>query len=251
MKLGFLPCVAGSGATTLALSTATVIAGRGQSVVLLDGDPSAELSALLRQRPARPLQDLLAWGRGCKPPPALPIAPRLSFVPMQQGRLAGGGAPLRAHLRATLDAYRDASFVLVDLAPPGQPLTSELLPLLDEVLLALPAHGAGLRALPAALRLLLSLDPGERPRVSALSVSQGRAGGPSGEVAREVRSLLGAGVSVVEIPWSEALEASSLRGEALPSAARTPGLEAWVAGLHQRGPRGIQAAVAPPPPPAT
>lgn len=236
MIIGVMPCIAGAGATSISLAAGALLAERGSKVSLVDADPAAELSALLDVRPERPMVDLLSWGGAAQATPgAVSVAERLQVIPMHQGRFIAQAAPPRASLKAALDGQRSADVVIVDLAPAGQPITTELLALIDALLLVVPARGAGLRALPGVLRLLLSLPARERPELAAVAVTMGRAGDPSQQASADVRRALGEAVPVLELPWQARIEASALAQKPPPHQLFAPSFDPLLSRAALRG----------------
>jgi len=217
MKTAILPTIGGAGATSLALTLAYELAGRGRAVTLVDADPSAELSARTGSRTPAPLADLFSWSEAeaaaAKP---AKLEGDVAIVPADHGRYVGAGIALGpATLAACVRAQGARGPVLVDLPPVGSPATSAALSVLESVIGVVPATAAGLRSLAPFLRLLLGARtrPGGPPALVGIVVTHTREGEASEAIGTELAGTVGRLVRSVIVPWDPSLEISALRTE--------------------------------------
>jgi len=217
MKIGFIPTIAGAGATSLALEITFALARRGQQTTLVDADPSAELSARTRTRPSSPLKDVFGWSESdARNATGTQVDSGVVVVPADGGRFVGAGLALSPLvLSACADAFLARGPVLVDLPPPGSPSTSAALGVLDGVIGIVPATAAGVRSLAPFLRLVLGARtlPGGPPALVALVLCQVRDGELSASIARDITECTGDLVPTVIAPWDPSIEAAALRTE--------------------------------------
>jgi len=239
--LAFLPALHGGGATTLAGAVARRLELRGDRTALVDLDPIGELSRRLGARPERPLSDVHAWtpdeAKRARP---MEITSGVSIVPVDPGRFLGSGlscpkdttAALCAHLGATHD------HVLLDLPPVGASgsLTGAIA--CEHLVITIPATSAGVRALPAALRVVLDVrhEYPERARLVAVAVGpvRPRETGAARVVSLVREAVQGLPVASVILPYEAEVERRALDAAGLYDPGPTGAFAEGVAAIVSR-----------------
>jgi len=219
MIIGWIPAVAGGGATSLLLATATRLAYRGQRVVIVDADPLAELSRRLRLRPTRPLDDIFRWNEAeAKQATPRHVAQNVFVVPADPGRFAGSGVACNPAALTSCTRALEAEFgcVFIDLPPAGAPAAAAALSLIDAFVAVTPATGSGIGSLPALLRLALASRRASGPIPKLLAVATGPVRDREASQAIGDRLVATCGLSCLctAVPYDPEVEQASLAGYA-------------------------------------
>ncbi|MFH1085512.1 MAG: AAA family ATPase, partial [Chloroflexota bacterium] len=232
----------GVGKTTTAVSLCACLAGHGQRVLLVDGDPQANATSSLgvdKHALARSLYDVLIGAStataatlvtSCLGLDLLPSTPALAGAEVELVGLAARETRLRRALEAMRPRY---DYILIDTPPSLGMLTLNALVASDGVLVPVQCEYLPLEGLSQLLETIelvrQSLNPGLMVRGLVMTMYDGRTN-LSRQVVEEIRQHFPQSMFTAIIPRSVKLSEAPSYGEAIITyAPESSGAQAYLA----------------------